>query len=257
MVTTDAWVTWVQDQRVGTSVCPDEYGVCRTCWAPTRKGSAGTPYAQCWDCRTHFADVLVAAIPISYSIPDDLMSMIWQAKNSPGMQWLRIPLVSILYNFLNQHLSCIEQFAGGAIDAITVVPSHPSRRNGDDHLKQLHGVVKYWPQNWELDILQKQAPTTADTRRKLIVPNLFTVASGAEVTNRRILLIDDLFTSGGTIASAASALTAAGAFKPVALTIGRHLSTDRPEVVELLDRHRDQSLDLTICAVHQVWRPWS
>lgn len=257
MTTVEAWVGWVQDQGVGTSVRPDEVGVCRTCWTPTKKGPDGTPYQQCWDCRTHFGNVLEAAIPISYSLPDDLMSMIWQVKNASGMEWLRRPLVSILYRFLEQHLSCIERSVGGAFDLITVVPSHPSRRNGVDHLKTLQRTVTTWPQKWDLDLLDKQMPTRADTRRKSVVPGLFTLASGTQIIGKRILLVDDLFTSGGTIASAAAALQAAGALKPVALTLGRQLSADRPEVIELLERHEDRGLDLTTCAVHQVWPPWS
>ena len=72
----------------------------------------------------------------------------------------------------------------------------------------------------------------------------------AELKGRRVLLIDDTFTQGGSITAAHEALVAVGARVMVPLVIGRHFrpefSTSKP-LYECLSRHRWRLKRCGIC----------
>ena len=122
--------------------------------------------------------------------------MIYWAKR--GRLWLNLPLVSLLYDALGRHLHCIET-RFGRIDLITVLPAHTATK-GWDHMKYLHDCLTAWPQtNWDLDVLIKAKPSNAEERRGEIDPALFQVQQTCDLRNRRVLLVDDTWTSGGSI----------------------------------------------------------
>ncbi len=57
--------------------------------------------------------------------------------------------------------------------------------------------------------------------RRLTVEDAFQVSYPALITGHRILLIDDVFTTGATVSSCAKSLLAAGAAEVLVLTIAR------------------------------------
>ena len=175
--------------------------------------------------------------------------MIFRAKHTERQRWLQIPLASLLWEFLQRHLACI-QHRYGPVDTFTVVPSHPTTRAGVDHLKQMHGRVRGWPQPWDLDVLAKTRADTASDRRQAVQPDLFTVTGGRDLRGRHVVILDDTFTSGGTLASAAAALRYAGAARVVGLSLGRQVNPNRTESREFLDQLRGRDLDLSTCALH-------
>jgi predicted amidophosphoribosyltransferase len=242
------WTKWIMEQGVTPSVIADEKGVCYRCFGPLARPPGGDPWPTCFGCDYVYDGYLCATVPICYSTPAGLESVLWRAKNDPGHAWLAAPLACLLDTFLDAHGGCLE-VAYGRFDVLTVVPSHASTRGGMDHMKYLHGSLTPWSGSWDLDLLVKTRPDRVP--RRSVEPDLF--AARRDLTGRRVLLVDDTYTSGGTVASAAGALRRAGAERVVALTIGRQLSPESAGGPELIARTAARPFLSDTCAVHVTW----
>ena len=120
---------------------------------------------------------------------------------------------------------------GELIDALVPVPLHPAREaargfNQADLLALPCGV------RWELPVLRRALHRTRPTppqttldapARRQNVAGAFRVARRAEVAGRRLLLVDDVLTTGATVAAAAEALLAAGA-REVGVVVLAHVT---------------------------------
>lgn len=266
--TTRDWLNWAMDERLLLDVRTDiPEGVCASCYGGTERTYEDNTFVRdpsglmtlqtelrrwprCFPCNNF--DGLDGIVPISYSLHDRLESAIWLAKNNTAYRWLNVPLASILHTFLSRHLECVED-RWGPVDVITVVPSLRSARGGWDHLKDLVGRVPIWPGTglWELDLLEKVGPSNADSRRDRPRADLFRVSpdKGA-VEGQRVLLLDDTYTTGGTLRSAGLAVMAAGGH-PVAVTIGRQIRNDQFGSHIVADALIRQPLfDPRRCAIH-------
>lgn len=242
------WVRWLREQHVAPSVLADDAGTCSLCRTPTPVGPQGTPYERCYNCRRVFSDVLDGLVPICYSLHDGLEGILGRSKNEPPDVWLRRPLGSLLWTFLKHHLKCIEGFYGGTFDLWIAMPSHSSARGGRNHLDALIGHVRDFADEWSSGVLVKNDASKARVRREKIVPELFTAIPA--VSGKRILLFDDTFTTGGSMASAAHALKQAGAVSVVGLTFGRQLRADWPNSREFVAALGGRGLEIDQCAVH-------
>lgn len=266
--TTANWLTWATDQGLLLDVRDDiPEGVCTGCYGGTKKTYEDTSYVQeasglytlrtelrrwprCYQCQKFKG--LDGILPISYSLNDRLESAIALAKDDPEYRWLNLPLASILNTFLQLHLPCIENKWGG-VDVITVVPSHPSARTGWDHMKDLINRVTTWPApgRWNLDLLRKVGTSDADTRRDQPHDDLFQLRPDrADLEGQRVLLLDDTYTTGGTLRSAGLTIMAAGGH-PIAVTIGRQVRRDEygAHIVQDALAHRPQ-FNPRRCAIH-------
>lgn len=242
------WVTWLENQNFTPSVSPDEVGVCSICRAPTPIGKQGTHFQRCFPCNNgNYSAVLDGFIPICYSVKDGLEGALWKVKNDVSSGWLQLPLASLLSTFLYNHLECIEHAYGGKFDLGVTVPSSKPR-NGTNHLDDLLSCIDRWPVAWEQGVLTKTRNEPASDRRQQIVPDLFIADSN--VSGKRIILLDDTFTSGGSMASAAHALRGAGARSVVGIAFGRQLNVNREESRELISELPRRHLDLDTCPVH-------
>ncbi|MFZ4178434.1 hypothetical protein [Streptomyces sp. E1N211] len=252
--TTD-WVAWLTEQHVAPSVTADEEGTCALCRAPTPTDARGVHYTRCFNCQKQYASVLDGFVPMCYSVHDGLEGILWRVKNSPGYEWLRAPLASLLWEFLGRHLSCIEKAYGGPFDMLTTVPTHSETRGGRNHLSLILQSITPLNNLWTEGVLTKNYREKAGERRRRISTDLFDCSANLE--GKRILVLDDTFTSGGTLASAAYTLKQARASTVIALTFGRQLHADWDEHRYLIEQLPYRNLDLQECAVHGVGLPWS
>jgi predicted amidophosphoribosyltransferase len=264
------WVDWAQAEDLLLDVRSDiPGGVCDTCWGGTgvmselavvERNQLGhvssrpqvSRWPRCYKCKIRGG--LEGVLAISYSTSERLESAIWHAKDGGEQsRWLNLPLAAVLHRFLRRHLRCIER-AWGKVDIIAPLPSHPEARGGWDHLRYLVSRASSRPaaDRWADSLLEKLGTSAAGTRRDAPVDDLFQVAPGAPpLVGKRVLLIDDTFTSGNTLRSAAQVIVAEGGLLPIALTIGRqvrpdtygkHILDDVTERVPLFDMER--------CAIH-------
>lgn len=251
--TTGKWLAWLDAQEIYIPVVPGQEHVCKTCWGPVRRRDDGERWWQCWNCRQ--SSFVQGVVPISYSWERGLESMIFYAKHSPDGRWLNIPLACLLHGFLLQHLACIEA-RFGSVDMITVVPSNAATRNGWDHMKDMIEAVTGWPraEAWNLGLLSKAAAGSVREDGRVVTHDAYRISAGVDLRARRVLVIDDLWTSGSTLNSVAATIAAAGG-RTVALPLGRQF---RPETGEGADKEFQESLDfgdarvIEYCSVHTV-----
>jgi len=113
-------------------------------------------------------------------------------------------------------------------DFLTNVPLHPSRRrergfNQAELLSRALAEVVGLPERRALrrNALTQSQVGLSDAQRLENVRNVFSCARIDQVAGKRILLIDDVMTTGATVASASRTLIEAGAEKVSVLTVAR------------------------------------
>lgn len=143
---------------------------------------------------------------------------------------MALRLAALLALFIDHHAHCI-----GAWDSVTCVPS--AQRVA------LEPVVKLVPSLAAHHQRLLQART--DSRRSLD-PAQFTVKGSLQ--GRTVLLLDDTFTSGAKLFSAAASLRNSGATVAGPVVIGRHIQRSWPDSSELLTWLEKRPWDATRCA---------
>jgi phosphoribosylpyrophosphate synthetase len=209
---------------VGALVTPEVAvaGRCRVCTGPT-----GLGYSMCTSCR----DVAVALgrppIPVT---PVALV-----AESSPLYRALRqyksgehevaarqrARLAAFLQRFFARHQRCI---APHGADLSVVVPSQRNGRPAPHPLAALVAAAGTLPP--VADVL---APGDAPIVHRR--PSAAAYRVTAEVAGMRVLLVDDVYTSGAHLQSAAVALADAGAHDVRALVLGRFVRERSPRLM--------------------------
>jgi predicted amidophosphoribosyltransferase len=216
------WVRWAIEERLIPPVAPSVEGTCLVCHGAIGTRRDGRPFDRCRNCRGYRTS-LAGLVPIVYSMAGGLESLLHQYKDwGPECAWMARPLASLLHQFLSAHLPCIEG-RYGACDVAAIVPGANSSRPFD-HLTKVIDRVDRWPVVWDPGLLRKvgsDRPT-----RGTVDPRCYKVADGRAVTGTTIILVDDTWTSGSSLVSAASRLMADGAASVIGLTIGRQLRGD-------------------------------
>ena len=192
--------------------------VCATCFNFT----AG--YTRCYACA-HSPPVLDAVVPISYSVArEQLHHALASYKRLTGDVARRLGaiLAVILWRFLAEHERCVASAAGTErFDLVATVPSSDRDR---DELHPLRHIVG-----------ELVGPTRDRYQRLLCRSDLDVPARSFNeakfrptepLHGKRVLLIDDTWTTGASAQSAAAALKAAGAGPIAAVVIGRHLNRE-------------------------------
>ena len=108
---------------------------------------------------------------------------------------------------------------GEAFDRVVPVPLHASkqRRRGYNQSDGFaRGLAQGLGIEWSATALVRTVPTVTQTRKRRFerwqnVEDTFAVADAAAVQHQRLLLADDVVTTGATLEAAASALLQAGA----------------------------------------------
>lgn len=120
------------------------------------------------------------------------------------------------------------EFADAGIDLILPVPLHRARlrERGYNQAEEIaRGVGRAWNVRVQTDVLRRRRHTGSQTNlgaeaRRTNVAEAFTT-HGTELRGRRVLLCDDVFTTGATLNACASELLDAGAASVSAITLAR------------------------------------
>lgn len=159
---------------------------------------------------------LAPFVPVSVCrIPSPLYAVLQGYKAAPvaeARERFRRLLGEVLTDFLRRHAVCLAALAGGPLELTVGVP--PSSRPGPPPLLRVPGVCL------TPGLLVRGTGALGHLRAS---PAGFTVpASGRPaVADRRVLLLDDVYTTGARSQSAAAALRAAGATAVVVVAAGR------------------------------------
>lgn len=204
-------------------------------------------YDTCYACG-HQHNFLDAVLPISYSVHHgQLHHALAGYKRSYGAAALQLQLglAAVLWRFLAGHEACLARQAGvEAFDRVATVPSssiehdaiHPLRTIVGERVRPTADRFERLLRRSDLDVSPRHVePGKYDPTRAL--------------TGEAVLLIDDTWTTGSNIQSAAGALKAAGAGRVGALVIGRHVREEfgkNATRVKALDR----PFDWKRCALH-------
>ena len=135
---------------------------------------------------------------------------------------LRKTFVPVMIDFIDRHHIPLQQF-----DMITPIPLHPARlreRGYNQSALLSEGISRHYNLTHRTDLLIRQRNTHTQTelgakQRWTNMEGAFRIKNPSDIEGKTVVLIDDLFTTGSTINSAAAALKDAGALRVAALTL--------------------------------------
>jgi predicted amidophosphoribosyltransferase len=224
-------------------------GVCEICHNATTTGRLGTYYDRCYNCLSLPVGGIRSIVPISlvHTSESQLYASLRDYKSSglaPSVKAEHaLLLAATLQRFLRVHRPHIAAAAGGIDwDTIQVVPS--SRPGREQH--PLEDVIRRTVHRDELAqlLMRTEEPIAHNA------PNPAAFAPLGDIEGRRVLIVDDTFTTGARVQSVAAALTSAGATAVAAVPIGRVIDTkDREEKAEFWRRQHAIAFDFDTCCL--------
>lgn len=224
-------------------------GVCEICHNATVIGQLGTYYPRCWNCRSLPPGSIRTIVPISlvHTSESQLYASLrdYKSESSYLTESVRaehaLLLAATLQRFLRIHRPHIEHVAEVAWDTIQVVPS--SRPDRTEH--PLEAVIRMTIFRADLAHLLTRTGEPIGHNE----PNPAAFAPVGNVHGRRVLIVDDTFTTGARVQSVSCALRSAGATVVAAIPIGRVIDTDRPEKEELWRAQRAVPFTFDTCCL--------
>ena len=188
--------------------------VCITCFRPTGG------YVRCSQCNSHFRefggeladDVVIISMAGKGGQLAHVLAKYKYGERPEMRKQFTDELAYVLATFLAKHHRCLGEF-----DVITVVPSTRQRTTTHpliDILSRRLNITRYR--------FAEVLSTTSENTRQLR-PDAYAVHT--DVAGKRVLLIDDQWTSGASLQSSAITLKRAGAARVVGLVIGRRVDT--------------------------------
>ena len=126
-------------------------------------------------------------------------------------------------------VQCLSDQWNGLADMVTWVPLHPKRkrRRGYDQAELLARrtaalcVLPAVPTLKKVRATGVQSQQVTEADRRANVEGAYRALPGLDLTGRRVVLVDDVVTTGSTLAQCAACLRAAGAQAVVGLTFAR------------------------------------
>jgi phosphoribosylpyrophosphate synthetase len=196
-------------------------GVCDICHA-----APNGDFARCYSCYETARKVtrpVDLVVPISlYVVGEQLHHVLRRYKDSPlpnVRDTFRTQVAALLGRFLSSHTNCIEAAAGRSWQFLTTVPSS-SNRIGTHPLVDAINMLPAFMAQLRSPLQPGAAPLSHNNSND----EGFVVTEN--VGDQSFLLIDDTFTTGARLQSAASALQIARADVVAALVIGRVINPE-------------------------------
>jgi hypothetical protein len=218
--------------------------VCAVCHGPTLERPSGGFYPDCWNCR---GVALRTIVPISLVHTSE--SQLYASRRDYKKATLPVSvrgehtllLAATLQRFLRVHRPHIEAVGAVAWDTIQVVPSTRDRP-GSHPLEEVVTMTMF-----RRELARLLTPTGALIDHNQPNPAAFTAS--AQANRRAVLLVDNTFTTGARVQSAAAALRTAGARVIGAVPIGRVVDTDHETKHAFWRRQRGLEFDFGVCCL--------
>ena len=188
--------------------------------APALPPSADDPGPLCGACRRREPEFDYARAAARY---DGVVREALHALKFRGRRALAAPLGELLIEVATAGAPA------GAPDLLVPVPLHP-RRERERGFNQATLLARRVGRSWGCpvreDVLVRTVATRSQTEldaaaRRANVRNVFQARRPALVAGRRVILVDDVLTTGATLSECARCLRAAGAVTVGALTVAR------------------------------------
>ena len=220
-------------------------GVCDIC-----HGAPNPGFPRCFSCSQTVAQVthpVELVVPISlYEVPGQLHHVLRNYKDGYTeaiRSELRPRVAALLWRFLSTHGPHIVEAAGADWDLITSAPAS-GKRAGRHPLELAIALAAPLADQYQATLERGTGPLAHNCASDS------GYAVTANVTGANLLLVDDTFTTGARIQSAASALTLAGANVVAAVPIGRVIKPAFSDsTAALWDAARDERFDFDICCL--------
>jgi hypothetical protein len=161
-------------------------------------------------------------VPVAFAVKgSEHAARLWQYKSDHAERDVAARaaacLLALLLGFLRDHSTCVWRAAGGPGPAwpthLAVVPSARGRAGAHP----LHALVApFLTGPWAEMIARPDSQRTRD-----LDPERF---RAAPIPGASVLLLDDTWTTGASVQSAAMALRRAGAHSVAAVVLGRHVA---------------------------------
>jgi competence protein ComFC len=191
---------------------------CQICSRPY-SGKFGAPFA-CPDCEDH--PPAFDCVATHYQATGIVRDLIHRFKYS-GEFHLR----NLLVNWLEETLSD-PRLTTDPFDGLVPVPLHPTRirERGYDQISALVGLLHKRSGKPVWSCLRRSRYTESQTRfsrkeRLRNLQNAFELRKGSTVLGKRLLLVDDVLTTGSTLDECARVLKGHGAKSVRAVTVAR------------------------------------
>ncbi len=191
---------------------------CPGCAAPYASDAAlsDSPQHRCFECRDAPPLFARAITPFVYegAVATAIHLFKYEKKTT-----LAAPLAGLV----------MEDVRGIAFDCVAAIPLHPRRlrmREFNQSLLLARQVARTLSLPLSMDALSRVRETPPQVglskkERNENVRNAFQVGRSEEIKNKRILLIDDVYTTGATLKEGAKALMRAGAAEVTVATVAR------------------------------------
>jgi hypothetical protein len=157
-------------------------------------------------------------LPISfYEVPDQLWSVLRNYKDGRHPQVRRhlgAVVAATLARFLASHWACVTGLVNGEPTVVTTVPSTSGRTGVHPLVTAVHRVAILRP-------LYRELLAVGDARIERLRATDRGFVTVDDLSEQRVLLVEDTFTSGARTQSAASALRRGGAQSVDVLAVGR------------------------------------
>lgn len=205
-------------------------GICELC-----HGACESKYQRCYQCREALLSIGASSIlPVSMSIETEMLHRHLRGykddRNSNVRARMSFRLAALLAVFTANHESCI-----GEYDSVVGVPS-PDRTAIEPVVLRIAALRERYVPALE---------TTGRWTKADLSDDRFIVTR--EVSRERVLLIDDTFTRGRSLFSAAATLRGAGATIVGPLVLGRHVRRNYGPSQEMLRWLENRSWDDERC----------
>lgn len=220
-------------------------GVCATCWRDVDR------FSRCYKCHSHraaapcsLADVVA---PIALAVAGEQFAYdLWQYKNHANEAIRKRKtrsLAAVLAQFLHAHESCLATACGvSEFDLVTVVPS--TRKRLDHPLAPMLSRTIGRTSGRYANVLT--STTGAISEHAFHVERFST---SADLTGRRVLLIDDTWATGANAQSASARLKLAGAECVAVVVLGRWFDADHAPSQRYLETARKRPFTWSACCL--------